>query len=302
MIEDFFLDKLGGNKSSIHTIGLEKINEIKNKHNLIDIWRKTNPTKKIFTYHNPDKTIHTRLDRIYTSKKIKITTSKIQPTSLSDHDSVSVTFQISEENPRGSGIWKMNTSILQQNQFKEIFQNFWNYWQNEKIKFKNHNSWWDAGKIYLKAITIDFCTRKNKQINKKQQDLISYITQEKSKISPNIEKINKLQQELDDIENYKTEGTIIRSKEKVILNEEKPTKYFYAQEKQKQTKKNITTLIDEQGNTLQKTLRSSTNVKIFTRNFIQTTKHVLTHKNNYSNKLNQKLLNCKTKNLQNKYK
>ena len=188
-------------------------------------------------YHNPDKTIHTRLDRIYTSKKIKITTSKIQPTSLSDHDSVSVTFQISEENPRGSGIWKMNTSILQQNQFKEIFQNFWNYWQNEKIKYKNHNAWWDAGKIYLKAITIDFCTRKNKQINKKQQYLISYITQEKSKLIPNIEKLNKYQQELNDLENYKTEGTIIRSKEKVILNEEKPTKYFYVQEKQKQTKK-----------------------------------------------------------------
>ena len=59
-------------------------------------------------YHNPDKTIHTRLDRIYTSKKIKTTTSKIQPTSLSDHDGVAVTFLISEENPRGSGIWKMN--------------------------------------------------------------------------------------------------------------------------------------------------------------------------------------------------
>ena len=124
MIEDFFLDKLGGNKSSIHTIGLEKINKIKNKHNLIDIWRKTNPTKNFFTYHNPDKTIHTKLDRICTSKKIKITTSKIQPTSLSDHDSVSVTFQISEENPRGSGIWKMNTSILQQTNSKKFFKTF----------------------------------------------------------------------------------------------------------------------------------------------------------------------------------
>ena len=52
----------------------------------------------------------------------------------------------------------------------------------------------------------------------------------------------------------KTIGTIIRSKEKVILNEEKPTKYFYTQEKQKQTKKNITTLIDEKGSIRQKTL------------------------------------------------
>ena len=131
MIEVFFLDKLGGNKSSIHVIGLEKITQIKNKHNLVDIWRKIHPFKRLFTYHNPDKTIHTRLDRIYTSKKIKIKTSKIQPF-LSDHDGVSVTFQISEENPRGSGIWKMNTSILQQKQFKEFFKAFGNTGKRKK--------------------------------------------------------------------------------------------------------------------------------------------------------------------------
>ena len=49
------------------------------------------------------------------------------------------------------------------------------------------------------------------QINKKQQQLINYISQEKSKLKPNIEKVNKYQQDLNDIENYKTEGTIINS-------------------------------------------------------------------------------------------
>ena len=127
-------------------------------------------SKRLFTYHNPDKTIHTRLDRIYISKKLKTKTSKIQPTSLSDHYGVSVTFQISEENPRGSGFWKMYMSILQQ-------KKFWEYWQKKKIEYKNHNVWWDAGKMYVKAIITDFCTRKNKQINKKQQDLIFYSTQ-----------------------------------------------------------------------------------------------------------------------------
>ena len=120
---------------------------------------------------------------------------------------------------------------------KEILQSFWEYWQKKKIEYENHNVWWDTGKMYLKTIIIDFCTRKKKQINKKQRDLIFYITQEKSKLIPNIEKMNKYQQELNEIENYKTEGTIIRSKEKVILNEEKPTKYFYTQEKQNKQKK-----------------------------------------------------------------
>lgn len=66
-------------------------------------------------------------------------------------------------------------------------------------------------------------------MNKKLQKLIQIISQEKSKINPNIEKINKHQQKPDEIENYKHKGTVIRSKEKVILNEKKPTKLFYSQ-------------------------------------------------------------------------
>ena len=73
---------------------------------------------------------------------------------------------------------------------------------------------------------MDYCTKRNKNLNKKQQTLIQNITTEKSKTNPNIDIINKNQQELNNIENYKINGTVIRSKEKIILNEEKPTKFF----------------------------------------------------------------------------
>ena len=44
---------------------------------------------------------------------------------------------------------------------------------------------------------------------------------------------------LEEIENYKTQGTTITCKEKNILNEKKQTKCFFIQEKQKQIKKHI---------------------------------------------------------------
>ena len=49
MLEDIFLDKLGGNTSNTHLIGLDNLTEIKNKNNLVDIWRKINPRKKLYT-------------------------------------------------------------------------------------------------------------------------------------------------------------------------------------------------------------------------------------------------------------
>ena len=129
----------------------------------MDIWRKTNPSKKLYAHHNPEKIIHSRLDRIYITKTIKTKTSKIHSTSLSDHDSVSVILQISEENPGGQDICK-------QKKFQEIFKIFWKYWQNNKIEYENLNDWWDAGKLYLKTIATEYCTTRNKQINKNNKN------------------------------------------------------------------------------------------------------------------------------------
>ena len=43
MLEDIFLDKLGGNTSNTHLIGLDILTEIKNKNNLVGILRKIKP-------------------------------------------------------------------------------------------------------------------------------------------------------------------------------------------------------------------------------------------------------------------
>lgn len=45
---------------------------------------------------------------------------------------------------------------------------------------------------------------------------------EKQKETPNLKKISKLRNPLEDIENYKKQGTVIRSKEQIILQQEQP--------------------------------------------------------------------------------
>lgn len=68
------------------------------------------------------------------------------------------------------------------------------------------------------------------------------------KQDPDINKINKPQTYLEHIKNYKDSGTIIRSREKTILEQEKPNKFFYDQEKQKQKTKTIKKLQDKKNN------------------------------------------------------
>ena len=75
---------------------------------------------------------------------------------------------------------------------------------------------------------------KCKKTRNKQDELTQFITIEKTKANPNQDKIQEAHQHLQDIDNYKISGSIIRSKEKMILEQEKPNKFFFDQEKQKQ--------------------------------------------------------------------
>ena len=85
------------------------------------------------------------------------------------------------------------------------------------------------------------------------------------KIEPEEPKITNWQNKIDDTENYKKQGTIIRSKEIKIVNEEIPNKFFFQQEQQKQSKKQITQL----QNNRNKTLSTNTDILQECQNFYQ---------------------------------
>ena len=67
-------------------------------------------------------------------------------------------------------------------------------------------------KLYFKIIAIKFLTEKNQKINNKLQKLTNTILEEKNKKEPKKMNIDNWQNQINDIENYKTQGTIIRSK------------------------------------------------------------------------------------------
>ena len=82
-------------------------------------------------------------------------------------------------------------------------------------------------------LATQYCVQMQKNIRHKQDELAQFITIEKTKPNPNQDKIQEAHQH-QGIDNYKISGSIIRSKEKMILEQEKPNKFFFDQEKQKQ--------------------------------------------------------------------
>ena len=132
MVEDPLLDRQGGNPYITHTLGLLSLRKIKQKFNLTDIWRKQNPQKQFFRYHNKSQQIHSRIDRIYLLQNQKINSTSIIPNNLSDHDAITVTLKIKKTNQQGQGYWKLSTSTLQQKSFQELFKHFLSDFQSQK--------------------------------------------------------------------------------------------------------------------------------------------------------------------------
>ena len=102
-VEDLLLDRRGGNPNNTHLLGMQYLQKIKQKYNLTDIWRKQNPDKQLFTFHNNNQLIHSRLDRIYIPKNQKIINVNIIPNNLSDHDAMQVIISVKKKNIYGQG-------------------------------------------------------------------------------------------------------------------------------------------------------------------------------------------------------
>ena len=132
------------------------------------------------------------------------------------------------------------------------------------------NKWWEAGKICFKILAIQFPTIKNQKMNKTLRKLTQNILQEKIQTHPDENKIQNWQNSIDDIENYNTMGSVIRNKEKLIVNEEIPNKFFYQIQKENQTKnklKHFKTNKTKHSNLIMTFLKNATDItKIYTKN------------------------------------
>ena len=115
------------------------LEEFMNELNLIDIWRKTKPDKRQFTWRQICTTkdnvdVVARLDRWLISDSLLgyIEKCYITPCILSDHLPVMLKFRNLKQIPRGRGLWKFNDSLLKESNFCQDVERFWYEWIKRK--------------------------------------------------------------------------------------------------------------------------------------------------------------------------
>ncbi len=125
-----------------------------------------NPCTREFTWNSADCSVSCHLDRFYISGNIlnKCNSCCITHFPYSDHDALQMSFQTPDSLDRGPGVWKFNTTLLENKDYISKVASFWKHWQKRKSDFSNLNVWWDIGKKKLKHISIRFskstCSKK----------------------------------------------------------------------------------------------------------------------------------------------
>ena len=112
-------DKFGGNVS-IHS----EYVDLKSDFRLVDVWRKRNPKARKFTWFNANFSFGSHLDKFLITKDLLPSVEKcdILPCPFSDHDCVLLAFDVPEGIKYGPGVWKLNNSLLDDEDFCDLIR------------------------------------------------------------------------------------------------------------------------------------------------------------------------------------
>ena len=241
-----FYDKQGG-KQQTTSNSAKQLDNMMTDINLIDVWRILNPELRQFTRRQNSKIglIQSRLDfwLISTYLLYDVNNVKIKPGLKSDHSIVSLTFNFHTNDKRGRGFFKFNNSLLHDKEYVVLIKNTIKEC-NTETKLDDKGLLWDYLKCKIRGITISYSVAKAKQNRILESELLHKIRDLETNLSTdNLDEYNTYKKELEMIYTHKGKGAMLRSKAKVIEEDEKPTRYFLRQENQNHKNKHIRSLL-----------------------------------------------------------
>ncbi len=229
--------------------GRKELLEMMKKHNIEDIFRRRKPLEKSFTYFRKNSNTASRIDMWLTTHEIEplVKDIKTRVVPLTDHHGVELQL-MKDEIETGPGRWILNSRTLKTKLFMNTFSNFWKKWKLMKCKYNNVAEWWEESKLKIKDIVI-WCGKKAK--SKEDNEFKNLEKTLKDIQTNNPDKHNEIEiikQQIDRIQQTRSEGARIRAKVKWLEEGEKSSRFFHGLERSRGSNKLWTSITDNNGN------------------------------------------------------
>lgn len=251
------LDNLAGGKYPSNVV--KHFNTMVNNCDIVDVWRSLHPREKCFTWKRNISSLSRRLDYVFTNETCTehIKCSEITPFSSSDHDGVTVVLDF-EKIERGPGIFKMNNSILREQEYVDTINLLLDSTIEQYSQVVNPQVFWELSKTLIRQSTVNYC--KSRALE--HRDMLNIIENDLKTAQENIvlnpqntiahAKYNECKKKHEIHLQEVAKGAQLRSKIKWLELGEKNTSYFLSLEKYKGKQKLITSVKKDTGEKLTK--------------------------------------------------
>ena len=153
---------------------IDNIECLQNELDLVDIWRIKNPQTKSYTWSQTSPQIFCRLDYWLVSNNLQdfVNSTDITPAIKTDHAAIEITLTDSYQNAKGPGFWKMNVSLLDDENYLKDLENKLPQWKITGMNdLSDKRSVWDWLKFNIRNHAISYSKQKAKERSKEEKSL-----------------------------------------------------------------------------------------------------------------------------------
>jgi hypothetical protein len=226
------VDEIDDRKSSkttppkIRLALLEPLRDLVKALSLTDVWRDIRKDEPCWTYNCA--TSQARLDRIYCQHHVKFSDIHLHDLPLGDHRPI-VGYINSTTPPRvvrneKMDLWKLNTSILEEEEYVELVHGFIEEMSQHLSRIENVDTWWEnIFKPGLKRLSINYCKKRICDQRVKRKLLQHQLKETVNSANFNHARYMELKRELLAWEREALRGFAIRSRVQSTAEEEPST-------------------------------------------------------------------------------
>ena len=157
-----------------------------------------------------------------------------------------------DESVRGPSFWKFNSNLVNDPEYCQLINASYNVWLEEFNEVLDKRVLWDLIKYRIRQCTIKYSKTKTRQRKAKLQQVEECIKEcsykcDKDPSPQNLEELESLQAEYENLYDFITQGTIIRSRATWYEMGERNNKYFLNLETSNKKKTSVRKIFTSKG-------------------------------------------------------
>lgn len=253
---DRSLDRLGSVPADSSRESSSTLRSLFDASCVIDVWRYLHPSSSGFTWTRWDGSLASRIDLIGVPYVwvSSVSSCDILPCPFSDHCAVLLSVSVPDTVPPGPGLWKLNTSVLNDDEYVELISDFWLSWCASIHRFPSLAKWWEDGKSRIKGLTIRYCCSRSATQSRNRDLLVRLIEHLKAKVDTGsilcLGPYHSALSELAVLDSRVAKGAQVRSRIRWVEEGETSSAYFLRLEKKRSADRWISALREGDGSSL----------------------------------------------------